>query len=109
LNRFLSSVFSLLAGLLIIASIALTPVAWATPTQTAPAAQTNTAPETSHTLAPPPTNHMIGEHHPRDDLGGSYSLNAPSRPDFWIAAGFTGLIAVAFLITLVLFRPAKPQ
>ncbi len=116
MTRFLSTRCFLLVGLLFVASIALTPAAWATPTQTAPAAQTDATLEADDAPANAPVNspadspagNLTEIHHPRGDLAGSYSLNTPARPGFWVAAGFTGLVGFALLITLVRFRPGNP-
>ncbi len=56
-----------------------------------------------------PTGHTMAIHHPPGDLAGSYTLNTPARPGFWVAAGFTGFIFAALIATLVLFRPGKPR
>jgi len=55
-----------------------------------------------------PTGHTMAVHHPPGDLTGSYTLNTPTRPGFWVAAGFTGFVFAALIATLVLFRPGKP-
>jgi len=113
LTHFLSTRCLRLAGLLLLAGIALAPAVWATPAHTFPAAQSGStlASDPAQTDAPSdsPANDMIGMHHPRSDLGGSFSLNTPARPGFWVATGFTGLVGVAWLITLVRFRPGTPR
>jgi len=48
-------------------------------------------------------------HHPRGNLEGSYSLNTPARPGFWVATGFTALVIASLITTLVVFRPNKPR
>jgi len=100
---------SLLAGLALVAGLTLAPVVGASPP---PAAKTDSAQKTEHGSAAPsrdPPRDAARQHHPRGDLSGSFSLNTPARPGFWIATGFTGLVAAAWLITLVLFRPGRPQ
>jgi hypothetical protein len=113
MKRYFFMGFLLTAGLLILAMLTLSHAAWATPTQAPPAAQTENAPKTSHGPAASPedgpTYHMVGVHHPRGDLGGSYSLNTPANPGFWIAASLTGLVGIAWLVTLVLFRPVQSR
>ncbi len=72
-----------------------------------PAPNTTLAESVGSSTADSPAGNTIATHHPPGELAGSYTLNAPARPGFWVAAGFTGLIAAALIAALVLIRPGK--
>ena len=55
------------------------------------------------------TTHTMPTHHPPGDLTGSYTLNTPDRPGFWIAAGFTGVVTLMLIASLVLVRPGREK